>query len=208
MEFTIKQIRSFVKDAREEPSTGNSWLDTRYEEVSQLIGHTNPYYIAFFIIAEELQPEFVVELGSWRAYAAAHFAEGAEGCRVVTIDIHKDNQDDKQKAIEVCGQWPNLDYINKWTWDAVPDVEAYDLPIDILFIDAWHEYEYAMKEWELFEPLLADNALVICDDIMDAEGATKDMIRFWKEISKGRQAFLDESLHDGVPMGFMQYVRK
>ena len=118
--------------------TDNPFLDSRYDWYTQLVGHTNPYYRLFHLIAREYKPGLVVELGSYRATAAAHFALGNPAGQVVTIDIHKDAQQvgDKAMCIETCNQIANLQYINKWTWDAVGDVRAYNQPIDVLFVDA------------------------------------------------------------------------
>ena len=65
----------------------------------------------------------------------------------------------------------------------------------------------AMREWEIYSRMLADEALVIGDDIFDSVGATVDMVRFWREISDGCDNFLDISGHIGIPMGYMRFVR-
>lgn len=208
MKFTLTEVKKLVKEAAaEDVSTGNEYLDNIYEvEVPKIIGHTSPYYIMWYLLAETLKPSLVVELGSWRAFGAAHFAVGNSKGKVVTIDIHKDSQPCHEKAVEVAGHFDNLDFIHKWTWDAAQDVAKYG-PIDILFIDAWHEYEYVMREWKLYEPLLADEALVICDDLFDSAGTTIDMVKFWTEISEGYDKFVDTSLHGGIPMGYFHYKR-
>jgi predicted O-methyltransferase YrrM len=46
--------------------------------------------------------------------------------------------------------------------------------IDFLFIDTDHTYAQATKEWDLYRPFLAYNALVVFDDI-----TMNDMGRFW-----------------------------
>jgi len=79
-------------------------------------------------------------------------------------------------------------------------------PIDILYIDAWHEYKYANMEWDLYSNLLADEALVICDDVMNSPGATEDMIRFWDELPC-QEKLVDGDMHYPIPMGFGKWMR-
>ena len=49
--------------------------------------------------------------------------------------------------------------------------------IDLLFIDSTHTKECAETEWRLYEPKLADLAIVIIDDLNH-----NDMIDFWNWI--------------------------
>lgn len=210
MKYSLKKIKALIEEAKDEPLTGDAWLDERYAEDIPIIGHTNPYYILFFLIAEQYKPKCVVELGSWRATAAAHFAAANPETLVITIDIHKDDKVAQQKAIEAAAQYSNLYYVNAWTWDAVPAVldimKAWEVAgIEILFIDAWHKYEYVQREWELYMPLLSKNALVIADDVFDAPGATEGMVKFWNEIGPWDR-FVNADMHPGIPMGFMSYT--
>lgn len=188
----------------------DTFLQLLWAENRQIIGHDNPYYAVFYAFAKMYKPTLVVELGSWRGFGAAHFAAGNPSGKVITIDIHKDDKVAQRRVREICTNYKNMQYINKWTWDAVGDVEAVGLPIDILFIDAWHEYQYARKEWDLYKPLLADNALIIADDIFDSVGTTDNMVQLWNELDKNEGIywkFLDTKVHYPVPMGFAQFRR-
>ena len=204
MNFTLTQIKTLIEQSLLEAPTGNPWLDARYDEQVGIIGHTNPYYRLFYLIAQTLKPALVVELGSWQATAAAHFALGNPEGFVSTIDIHKDDLAAQVRTQEAAATIENLAYINKWTWDAVEDIRALDMPIDILFIDAWHDYKFARREWDLYLPLLSTPALVICDDITAAYNF-EGMIQFWDELPG--EKFLDHRVHPGVPMGFLHFER-
>ena len=203
--FTLAQIQRLIEQSLLEEPTGHPFLDDRYQEQVGIIGHTNPYYRLFYLIAQQLQPSFVVELGSWQGTAACHFALGNPQSKVITIDIHREDKVAQQRCYEAANHIPNLTYINKWTWDALEDVKALNLPISILFIDAWHDYEYAMREWELYSQLLGSPALVICDDITTAYNF-EGMLRFWDELP-GEKCLFDKGLHGNIPMGFLKYVR-
>lgn len=202
--FTLSDIRKLVTESLNEVPTGNPWLDARYDEQVGIIGHTNPYYRLFYRIAQQLKPEFVVELGSWRGDASAHFALGNPEADIIAVDIHKDFDDvGMAKLQEAVNLLPNMTWIRQWSWDAIDIVRAVDKPIDILFIDAWHDYIYAKREWDLYSPLLASPALVICDDI--TAGYNFDgMIKFWEELPG--EKFLDDKVHvGGIPMGFVKF---
>lgn len=204
-DFTILDIQALVTESLLEKPTGNAWLDNIYDEQVGIIGHTNPYYRLFYLIAKTLKPQFVVELGSWRAIAASHFAGGNPDGEVCTIDIHREDKVAQQLCIDAMNRLPNLTYINAWSWDAVETIKAIDKPISILFIDAWHDYQYAKREWDLYSPLLADTALVIADDITAAYNFD-GMLQFWDELPG--EKFLNNEVHPGVPMGFVFFKRE
>ena len=78
--------------------------------------------------------------------------------------------------------------------------------IRVLFIDGWHHYDYAMRDWETYQDMLdPEGALVICDDIQDVEPTLHDMVRFWQDVSRGRENFLVNGIST-YPMGFIKYV--
>lgn len=213
IDFKLDDIKQLCEQALLEKPTGNDWLDSRYNEQVHYVGHTQPYYRAFYLIAQALKPALSVELGSWQGTAAAHLAVGNPQGKVITIDIHREDKAAQQRTIEVVQRCPNVSYINGWTipgfaepWTTVEQVRAYNIPIDILFIDAWHEYQYANKEKEWYFPLLADTALVICDDLADQGGAFPGMGRFWDEMNY--EKFHTTSVHSGIPMGFIKYERQ
>lgn len=201
--FNLSDIQTLIEQALLEQPTGDSWLDARYDEQVGIIGHTNPYYRLFWLIAKGLKPEFVVELGSWRGIAASHFAAGNPNAEIITIDIHREDKVAQQHCIEAMQRYPNLTYLNGWTWDndILQAVKMVDKPLSILYIDAWHEYQYARKEWELYSPLLASSSLVICDDIIENPGVYVDMVKFWEELPG--EKFLNDQVHPGINMGFM-----
>lgn len=204
--YVMSDIQDMSREAVRHPYTGDVYLDDALKDYANLVGHDNPYYKLFWMLSREYQPDNVVELGSYRGNGAASFASGGIMSVVATIDIHREDKDAQSRCKTMADHYHNLFYINAWTWDAVPQVQRSFSPINVLYIDAWHEYEYATREWKLYRPLLADEALVICDDIFDADGATVDMERFWSEL-EGEWKFLDTDVHSGIPMGFMRWVR-
>jgi predicted O-methyltransferase YrrM len=209
MKIDLTEIQEMVPLAMQKPNTGDPWLDNRIQEDIPVIGHTQEYYVLFHMIAKRFLPGLTVELGSYWATAASAFASPSLNNRVITIDIHREDQRARQKSVEAAAHYPNLTYLNGWTWDqwVVDEVKNTGRPIDILFIDAWHWYEHAIREWNLYSPILADEALVICDDIFDAAGTTVDMSKFWEEVSSPYERFVNTGLHAWIPMGFIHFKR-
>lgn len=214
MNFELKQIESLIKSGFE--ATGDTWLDVRYEEQMDIIGHINTYYRLFYRLAQELKPSVIVELGGWQGTAAAHFAAGAPEAMVISIDHHSDPGDEfnRIKMMEVVSRY-GVNYIQGWTTpgyveeyqkgaDGWPKVQALldKKKIDILFIDSWHEGRYFKKDWEYYSPLLADPALVIVDDIFDND-IFVDMVKTWESLPG--EKITSTEVHYGIPMGFLKY---
>jgi predicted O-methyltransferase YrrM len=201
--FTLAQIQRLISSPEIDQPTGDSFLDNRYNTESRL------YYRLFYYLSKLLDPTFVVELGGWQGTAAAHFAAGNPGATVISIDHHTDPGDEvhRQKMIEAAQQYKNLIYLRGWTWDVVDYVRTFERGIDLLFIDSWHNYEHAMKDWLAYSPLLSSPALVICDDITTDRGPVIDrMDIFWEELPG--QKYLDiGKIHPQFPMGFLRYQK-
>ncbi len=216
MKFELADIKKLVTRALREEPTGDVWLDNRYNEQRATINHTNPYYRLFYLIAQQLKPNVVVELGGWQGTAAAHFAAGHPEAMVITIDHHSDPGDDlnRAKMLGVVDRYPNVNYVQGWTspgfveeyhkgQEGWPDVKKLlgRKKIDILFIDSWHEGRYFKRDYDQYSPLLANPALVICDDILDTP-LFLDMVAFWDSLPG--EKFLNDEVHPGIPMGFIK----
>ena len=77
--------------------------------------------------------------------------------------------------------------------------------IDVLFIDSWHVYHQAKRDWEAYKPLLSKNALVIVDDVLTGTpGSAIDGVKEFFEELPGNKLLID-SLHVGYPQGYMIY---
>ena len=205
-DFTLDDIKNLIELTLDAPPTGDSFIDNRLEKHIEKFGRVDPYYRFFYHLAIELQPDFVVELGSWQATAAAHFASGCPSATMITIDHHGDPGDEENMAMAVKAQrqYKNLHYLRGWTWDLKEKVADYGKETDILFIDSWHMYDKFKKDWDDYSPMLADGALVICDDIVGGYGPTiAGMLDFWNELPEPK--FLNDKVHVGYPMGFLKY---
>jgi len=236
MEFNLKDIekmaryyKRYTRDGKviEPCGSGIEFIETRINDMRNPDGNVAPYYWFFEAFARRYKPEVVVELGGWRGTAAACFAAGNPDGIVITIDHHSDPGDELNIAWmhSACKEYPNIKYCNGWTCDilyneekdrhhikgenAWPKVlkELDGRKIDVLFIDSWHSYRQAKKDWYAYRPLLNSPALVIADDIYggaDANDTMKDMEKFWDEMTG--EKFLNGQIHAGYPMGFLKYT--
>lgn len=205
MNFDLLDVRNLATTFDPKEPTGDSFLDARYNWRMETFGHPSPYYRLFYRLGKLLKPSMVVELGAWKGIGAAHWAPHAG--TVVTIDHHTDpgDEENEQWCRETAQHYPNLFYFKGWTWDVVEDVRNLGKYIRVLFIDSWHHYDKAMRDWNAYEPLLdPEGALVICDDIVNAEPTLHRMTDFWRDISEGRERFLIEGLNV-YPMGFFKH---
>lgn len=213
----LERIKGLIEQSLKEQPTGDKWLDARYDEQVAIIGHTNPYYRLFYLIAQQFKPVVVVELGGWQGTAAAHFAAGAPEATVISIDHHRDPGDDinRVRMLEVVDRF-GVRYLQGWTTpgyeeeyhkgarSVFEDVKAIlgERKIDILFIDSWHEGRYFKRDWDYYQPLLADPALVIVDDVFN-DGFFVDMVETFETLPG--QKFTNAELHRGIPIGFVHY---
>jgi len=200
--FTLGEIKLLIDIALQEKPTGNTWLDARYNEQIGIVGHTQPYYRLFYLIAQTLKPRLTVELGCWRGDSSAHFAVGNPDGQVVCVDIHKDNDVAGLASLNAAvAHLPNMHFYQKWISDAVEDVRQYG-PIECIFFDGWHDFAHVNDDWNNYRPLLADKALCIFDDITTGYNF-EGMLGFWDSLPG--EKFLDSRVHPGIPMGFMIY---
>lgn len=221
--MTIKAIKKLIKTFNKD-SLGIPFLDDRIEEMRNPDGYVAHYYRFFYALTKIIKPNILVELGTWQGTSAAHFAAGSPTTKVITVDHHTDPGDDLNsiKTIGAVNQFPNIKYCKGWTCNeiyeeekdshsimgenAFPKVmkELGGEKIDILFIDSWHVYRQAVRDWNAYKPYLSKGALVIVDDVLQGSpnSAIHDVRKFWDEL-KGDK-YLDGSLHGGYPMGFLK----
>ncbi len=222
-EFTIEDIQALCNAAA--LPVGVPLIDERLAEYQEKYKGAYPYYALFRDIVKALEPDVVLEIGSWQGTSAMAFAAGDPATTVITIDHHSDPGDDVNQArtVEACEAFENLNYIQgcstemvhmlkAGTINAFPVVQEFlgERKIDILFIDGWHGGEFARADFDTYAPLLSENALVICDDICGGSDGSGDsaaifgMRQFWDALP-GNERHLDGRVHAGYPMGFLKH---
>lgn len=150
-------------------------------ECGEINGH---YYAFLYLLAMNVQPDLIVELGTGReARSAVHFALGAPKAKVIGIDIE----------LPTFVPYPNIEWIQGDTWLSVKKVEALHIPLDILFIDSEHLTRQALGEYLLYSPLVRKGGIVLFDDIR-----VGGMEGLWSQIAEPK--FTCDDLHQ--PQGF------
>lgn len=217
-EYTIAEVKSICEAAA--LPLGVPFIDERLDEYKVKYSGAYPYYAALRDLARELKPRVVVEIGTWEGTSAAAFAAGNPDGAVITIDHHSDPGDDKNfaKMEEAVKAYPNIGYFQGCSTEMVhalkpgtewvfPRIEKFlnGIPIDFLFIDGWHGGDFARADFDTFRPLLAPDALVICDDIYGNNEVTIfDMVKFWKGLPG--EKYLDPRIHSVYQMGFAKMI--
>ncbi len=138
---------------------------------------SNQYYNLLYSVANELQPVFVVELGTCTGGSTSHLAAGTSG-NVLSIDIEI-RPDAKERLLT----FDNIELIQGDTRspELVAEV-AKRGPIDLLFIDTDHTAEQVTAEMALFGPLLRPGGLIFFDDIRMNPG----MSDWWDSLEEDK----------------------
>ena len=208
MKFDMYDVKDMVETFDQALPTGDPFLDGRYDAQVAKFGQPNAYWRLFYRLCEKYKPGLCCELGAWQGTCAAHMAP--HSATVATIDHHGDPGDDinERECRAVQQRYGNVFYLKGWTWDRWTDVRDLGKKIDILFIDSWHQYEYMVRDWYTYKPLLADEALIVADDLVgtDVGPTIAGTGRAWGEICEGREQFITGRAHIGVAMGFAKWV--
>lgn len=130
------------------------------------------------------KPGAVLECGVHKGITTAHMAYANPHTLVIGID-----RDYHLDACEITGHYDNIilldgDTTDCFTFDRVEELlSGFFLSpygsIGLLFLDSTHDGDTPRKEFELYEPLLADGCIVAVDDLLGPEHLMKRMQEFW-----------------------------
>jgi predicted O-methyltransferase YrrM len=109
-----------------------------------------------------LQPQRVLEIGTYTGYSALCLAEGlAEGGKVITIDINEELESLSRSYAEKAGLADKIDFRIGKAADIIPDLnEAFDL----VFIDA-DKASYSLY-YDLVFGKVRSGGLIIADNVL------------------------------------------
>lgn len=148
------------------------------------------YYRFLYRLAQKMKAELMLELGTHTGISAACLAEGSPEGYVITVN-------NKEQLWAHCRR-SNVRYVIQ---DSLIPLE---LPgrIDILFIDTNHDGLHAFKEFLIYENKVAQNGVILFDDIT----LNPEMIKFWSEFHPVGWERVELAAHGGA--GFGAIVRK
>lgn len=175
-----------------------------------------PYLRFLGAVVKKYQPRVALELGVYMGTATRHMALGSPDIVVIGVDrdFHPavwDNTLGYHNIILVEGD-STAESTKIAVEDNLPGVGYVKTLIGLLFLDSTHDGETPKKEFELFEPLLAKECLVVCDDLLGPKHLEEKMKVFWDWLPGQKQElhFLHPRLNDSYDTpGFgVSIVRK
>lgn len=195
---------ALIEKAKNMTSSGHQMLDARWESegIDKRNSHyRRPYYRFCQELVKTTKPGLVVELGIDEGDCSGHFASGNSKTTVLGVDVHKDNEYPSQRCRMMETQFPNFKYLRGWTWDRLEDVKKFP-PIDILYIDSWHSYDYFSKDWNDYAPLLNNYSIVLVDDLYSSDDELGGPLKAWNQI-QAEWKYIDHTMNPAVPFGIM-----
>ncbi len=131
---------------------------------------------ALHILAKSARSATILELGACAGISGGYFASSPFCTRFVTVEGSADLTKISRQTLTEIG--PHTEVVNALFDDAL-NVLLPRLPsIDLVFIDGHHEKAATIHYYERILPKLADNAVVIFDDI----SWTHDMRDMWNTV--------------------------
>lgn len=118
------------------------------------------YYRFLYQLALYKRPNLSVELGVCGGGGSFNLLQGWTG-RVVGID----HANDYPTHIEFLKQAPNYTFLLGDSIDLSTEVYNMYGKADIIFIDTVHNYSQTIREFEAWHPYMADDCIVILDDL-------------------------------------------
>jgi len=138
------------------------------------------------MISEMIQPEHILEIGTYTGYAAICLCAGLkENGQLDTIDINEELEDFTLEYFEKAGLKNKINYL---IGDAMEIIPTLDKTYDLVFIDADKEnylnyYEMVMNKVRPGGFILADNVLWSGKVLEEVKASDKDT-RLIKEFNK------------------------
>ena len=171
------------------------YLTTIYEET--LANHAHAHLQSSWtqggflsLISKLIQPNFILEIGSFTGFSAMCLAEGlSTNGELHTIELR---EDDAHKAMSAFSTSPKCSQINMHIGDAKQIIPTLSKKWDLVFIDA-DKISYS-DYYNLVLPVLNDKGLIIVDNVLFHGEVLESSIQ--GKSAKAIQAFNDYVLQD------------
>ena len=142
------------------------------------------------LISKLIQPNFILEIGSFTGFSAMCLAEGlATNGELHTIELR---EEDAHKALSAFSTSPKHSQINMHIGDAKQIIPTLSKKWDLVFIDA--DKTSYIDYYNLVLPVLNDNGLIIVDNVLFHGEVLESSIQ--GKSAKAIQAFNDYVLQD------------
>ena len=127
----------------------------------------------------------VVEIGSWKGKSTIHLAKGSKAgknIRVYAVDPHTGSRIQKEKfgKLWTFDEFKNniktaglLDIITPIVKTSEEAAKEFKEPVELVFIDADHDYDMVKLDFELWYPKLVDGGIIVLHDTNNWPGPKK-----------------------------------
>lgn len=170
-------------------------------------------HIAFgYDIVQALQPDCLVELGTYRGLSYFTFCQSVSDNGLDSIcyavdnwkgDAHVSSQEPYDSAAYETVSRHNREYYHGFSYllrmqfnDALPTFS--DGSIDLLHIDGYHTYEAVSEDYENWFPKVKPGGIILLHDIRARIKPDFGVWRFWEEVTAKERTF---SFNHGFGLG-------
>jgi predicted O-methyltransferase YrrM len=132
-------------------------------------------------LARARRPATTVEFGAAFGVSGMYFTAGLEAAgagHLYSFEINREWADIAERNIRSVS---NRVTLTRGAFeDCVTDVLT--APIDIAFVDAIHQYDFVMRQFDILEPRMAPGGIILFDDI-DFQKPGARMGEAWRELA-------------------------
>lgn len=167
--LTLSDIDRLVEKARQ--PIGGLWFASDDMHIGELLAEYGSqvsvrliYYRFLYWLMMERKPQVAIELGVETGLASAHMLAAARtyGGKVVGVDLNWHPLPGEFARLYK----GNYDFIVADTLSAFSFIrELYGMTVGVVFQDSSHHYNESIAEWDLYNQLMTENAIWICDDV-------------------------------------------
>jgi predicted O-methyltransferase YrrM len=164
MEFFPEDINEYVEhhtsDENELLKKINRETHSQVLMPRMLSGHLQGRILS--MISKMIQPEKILEIGTYTGYSALCLAEGlADNGKLITIDVNEELEDRVRKYFSESPYDSRIQFIIGNALEEIPEIEG---PVDLVFIDA-DKVNYSNYFNLVFEKVRS-GGLIIADNVL------------------------------------------
>lgn len=164
MHFISEELENYIeKHSAAEPELLQQLNKETHQKVLQprmLSGHFQGRVLS--MLSKILNPEHILELGTYTGYATLCLAEGLKNDGTIdTIDINEELEDIQHKYFS---KSPFKDQIIQHIGNALDIVPTLNKKFDLVFIDA--DKENYINYWNLIVPMMNKGGIILSDNVL------------------------------------------
>ncbi|WLD24761.1 O-methyltransferase [Flavobacterium dauae] len=164
MHFISEELENYIeKHSAAEPELLQQLNKETHQKILQprmLSGHFQGRVLS--MLSKILNPEHILELGTYTGYATLCLAEGLKNDGTIdTIDINEELEDIQHKYFS---KSPFKDQIIQHIGNALDIVPTLNKKFDLVFIDA--DKENYINYWNLIVPMMNKGGIILSDNVL------------------------------------------